>query len=199
MGGMSPKEDRISFLTSNRGKFREAQLAVAGQGISLERVRGLGRMEIQSDRIEEVASFSSLMGYFSLGRPVVVEDAGLFVDTLEGFPGAYSSYVFKTIGVSGLLKLMEDSVHRRAHFQSVVAFCDGSGVRTFTGVVEGVIASAPKGGRGFGFDPVFMPKGSRRTYAEMSLEEKCTSSHRSKAFKSFAKWYTQDHEATTNA
>lgn len=156
-------------------------------------------MEIQSDRIEEVAAFSSVMGYFSLGRPVVVEDAGLFVSSLGGFPGAYSSYIFKTIGLEGLLKLMKGNANREAQFRSVVAFCDGRGVRTFTGTVGGTIALTPKGSGGFGFDPVFIPEGSRLTYAQMTLEEKCSTSHRSQAFRSFAKWYREYHEAPTNA
>lgn len=121
---------------------------------------------------------------------MIVEDTGLFVSTLNGFPGPYASYVNRTIGPSSLLALMGDRADREAMFVTAVAFCEvGSRPRLFMGRLKGTIAREPRGKGGFGFDPVFTPEGFPRTLAEMSLEEKASVSHRSKALAAFGEWF----------
>jgi len=104
----------------------------------------------------------------------------------------FSSYVFKTLGVNGLLKLMKDVDDRSAFFHSVVAFCAPKGKPVvFHGRVDGRIVDEVRGGAGFGFDPVFAPlNGDDRTFAEMSMMEKNRFSHRAEAFRRFGEWYT---------
>jgi len=91
--------------------------------------------------------------------------------------------VFKTIGIPGILKLMDDVQNRRAVFRSAVVIVYEPLIITATGEVEGVILERPRGYRGFGFDPIFMPLGATKTFAEMDIEEKNKYSHRAKAVK----------------
>jgi XTP/dITP diphosphohydrolase len=127
-------------------------------------------------------------------RALIVEDAGLFVDSLHGFPGPFSSHAYKTLGIGGLLRLLEGSRSRRASFKSAVAYCVPSGEpRVFEGLVTGSISRSPSGENGFGFDPVFVPAGSRRSMGQLSLEEKCAVSHRGQALRKFAAWYTRSN------
>jgi len=85
---------------------------------------------------------------------------------------------------------MEGAANRGACFRTGLAYADGSGVRTFVGEACGTIAEAPRGFNGFGYDPVFMPDGETRTFAEMSVEEKDRVSHRGRALRAFAEWYS---------
>jgi XTP/dITP diphosphohydrolase len=122
-----------------------------------------------------------------------VEDAGLFVDALKGFPGPYAAYVYKTISNPGLLKLMENVKDRKATFRSVMAYYDGQSEPVcFEGEASGRIAYDEIWGNlktGFGFDPIFQPEGSKKTFAEMTIEEKNGFSHRANAIRKFAEWY----------
>lgn len=179
---------RIYFATGNEGKFREAEEVLSRYGIEVEMV-DLDYPEIQSDSLEEIAVGGVRWCVERLMEPVFVEDSGLFVDALNGFPGPYSAYVFDTIGNEGILKLMEGVEDRSARFLSVVAFCEPGGKPvTFTGEVRGRIAEEERGEEGFGFDPIFVPEGDRRTFAEMGVQEKCKISHRTRALERFAEW-----------
>ncbi|MEM0232671.1 MAG: XTP/dITP diphosphatase [Candidatus Nezhaarchaeales archaeon] len=176
---------RIAYVTNNPDKARESVFILREMGIEVEVVQAK-ILEIQSDDISEVARFRAKEAYRQLRRPVIVEDAGLFIDALNGFPGPYSSYVFKTIGINGVLKLMEKVERRDATFKSVVAFHDGKGVRTFVGYVKGKISLEPRG-CSWGFDPIFEPKGlNGLTYAQLPPEVKNRVSHRRKALEKLA-------------
>jgi XTP/dITP diphosphohydrolase len=125
------------------------------------------------------------------GLPIFVEDAGIFVKALNGFPGPYSSYVYRTLGTKGILKLMSNIKSRGAYFQAIIAFSNPEEQPTcFIGRVKGKISLKERGTSGFGYDPIFEPsKGDGRTFAEMSTEEKNRLSHRAEALRKFAEWY----------
>jgi XTP/dITP diphosphohydrolase len=184
----------VLFATSNRGKLEEARAVLAPFGISVEQYDGKG-VEIQADTTSEVAAFSSRRAAAAAGRPVLVEDAGLFVDSLNGFPGPFSSYAFKTLGVEGVVALLRSSQPgkgkaRAARFVSSLAYCEPLGdPRLFEGSARGTITSRPRGKKGFGFDPIFLTDGGGKTFGELTLEEKCAVSHRGDALRKFAKWY----------
>lgn len=167
-------------MTGNEGKAREAREILG----DVER-RNYDYTEIQSDSLEEIAAHGARECFDALGEPCFVDDSGLFVDALDGFPGPYSSYVYGTIGNQGLLRALRGVESRGAEFRCVVAYCDGD-VQTFTGRVEGVITREERGRRGFGYDPVFLHEG--RTFAEMPAEEKNRVSHRRRAFSAFDEW-----------
>jgi len=181
----------IFFATGNLHKFNEARKILAEYDISVAMLK-IKTLEIQSDDIEEIAKASVLNATREVNLPTIVEDAGLFIEALNGFPGPYSSYTYRTIGVHGILKLLKGVENREAQFRSVVAFYDPSNesLKCFQGIVEGVIARKPKGCSGFGFDPIFEPKEYiGKTFGEMSIEEKNRFSHRAKALRKFAEWY----------
>lgn len=178
----------IYFATENGGKFREAQAELAKYGINLKQL-AIRRLEIQSDSLEDIATFSAKTVAEQFKCKVVVEDAGLFINALKGFPGPFSSYVYRTIGIEGILKLLRGESNRNAFFKSVVSYCEpGLSPVTFTGLAEGAISLEPRGNLGFGFDPIFIPRGSDRTFAEMTVEQKNTFSHRAKSFRLFAEY-----------
>lgn len=183
----------IFFATNNINKFNEARRVLAEYKIAVGMLR-IKSLEIQSDSLEEIAKASVLDAFEKCHLPVIVEDAGLFVDALSGFPGPYAAYVYKTIGNEGLLRLMDSVEGRRASFRSVIAHISGESEwpACFTGEVEGEIvwnARKGSGNSGFGFDPIFKPEGTSKTFAEMDVMEKNKYSHRADAFHRFAKWY----------
>jgi len=130
------------------------------------------------------------------GLPAVADDTGLIVDALGGDPGVFSA---RYAGVSAtyadnVAKLLDElravggGGDRRARFSTVAVVASPGGAEQWAeGTVEGVIAEAPRGDRGFGYDPVFVPDAAGgRTFAEMSLEEKEAFSHRGRAFRALA-------------
>jgi len=177
------------MATGNHHKYNEAREVLRELGVELEHYE-VERVEIQADDPAEIAAYS-LEQIDEEGRPMVVEDAGLFIDHYGGFPGPYSSYALGTIDLPGVLKLMEGVEDRKASFQSVVAYRHGDAKRSFRGVVEGKIAHSIRGTGGFGYDPIFIPdEGDGRTFGEMTEEEKNALSHRARAFKKFSEWFT---------
>jgi XTP/dITP diphosphohydrolase len=114
--------------------------------------------------------------------PYIVEDSGLFIRALNWFPGTLSSQVFRKIGNRGILKLMEGVEDRYAVFRSAIALGLGENViKVFEGVAEGEVALEARGSGGFGYDPIFIPSGHRKTFAEMDVDEKNKVSHRGMA------------------
>ena len=183
----------VLFATNNIHKFNEARVVLAECGIAVGMLR-VKALEIQSDSLAEIAASSAVDAYKRAQLPLIVEDAGLFVDALKGFPGPYAAYFYKTIGNAGLLKLMKDEVNRKATFRSAIAYCDRLTGETvnFEGEATGEITVQERKTNekpAFGFDPIFQPDGSRKAFAEMSLEEKNGFSHRAKAICKFAEWY----------
>jgi XTP/dITP diphosphohydrolase len=185
----------VFFVSGNVNKFKEAKSLLSPSGIAVGMLHMKGA-EIQSDSLKEIAEASALEAYNRIHLPVIVEDAGLFVEALSGFPGPYAAYVYKTIHNDGVLKLMEGVKNRRAKFQSAIAYCNSTSrkLKIFEGESDGKITLSERreqGKSGFGFDPIFQPDGSEKSFAEMTIEEKNNFSHRSKAVRKFAEWYKQ--------
>jgi XTP/dITP diphosphohydrolase len=122
----------------------------------------------------------------------MIEDAGLFVNALSDFPGVYSKFVFTSIGCEGVLRLLVPCEDRSAHFEAVVAYCEKGGEpQIFKGRVDGEIAGEPRGENGFGYDPIFIPEGEKRTFAEMKTQEKNQFSHRARALEKLAEFLSK--------
>jgi XTP/dITP diphosphohydrolase len=114
----------------------------------------------------------------------IVEDSGIFIEPLDGFPGVYSAYVLRTVGNPGILRLLGDRKDRGAVFRSCFGHFDHSrGPMVVTGECRGTISFEERGSGGFGYDPIFIPEGDERTFAEMQIEDKNLVSHRGKALK----------------
>jgi XTP/dITP diphosphohydrolase len=177
----------IAFVTSNRGKFVEVRSTFRPYGV---KVRWSHRElpEPQADTLEEVVH--AKLATAGRGRtPVLVEDSGLFIDALAGFPGVYSSYVFRTVGLDGILALLGGR-RRTATFRTVAGLRRGREEILTVGETAGTIARERRGTGGFGYDPIFVPEGKRRTFAELSLDEKNELSHRGRAIRALAERLT---------
>lgn len=187
---ISPRTKLIFFATGNIHKFNEARRILAEYNVAIAMVK-VKTLELQDDNIENIARLSALDAASKINLPAIVEDAGLFIKAMNGFPGPYSSYVYRTIGKEGIIKLLEGVNDREAYFKSVIAFCCPRGkVICFEGITEGKIAMEPRGSSGFGFDPIFEPaEQPGETFGEMSIENKNRFSHRAKALRKFAEWY----------
>ena len=181
----------LRFATTNAGKLHEAReylAAVVGDVDQFD----YDYVEVQSDDLAEIAAHGASEAYEAAGEPVIVDDSGLFVDALGGFPGPYSSYVYDTIGIERVADLALAEADRGARFRAVVAYCDGDRVETFEGVVLGRIV-APRGEGGFGYDPIFEHDGT--TFAEMDTERKNAISHRGRALAKLASWLSDESVA----
>ncbi len=160
---------------------------MAEHGYELEHVKS-SYPEIQGDTLEEtiVPGLQWLMSKYN--RPLMIDDSGLFVDALKGFPGVYSSYVFKTLGCDGILRLMEGVGQRSARFECCIGFMAPAGEPYVAkGVARGTIAARKAGSGGFGYDPIFIPEKHERTYAQLKISEKNKISHRGRAIEIFVK------------
>ncbi len=148
-------------------------------GFSIEWVK-LSYEEIQADETSEISLDSAKKLSHTISDTFFLEDTGLYIESLRGFPGPYSSFVAKKLGNNGILKLLEGK-DRKARFVTVITLVENMKFHQFEGVLEGTISIDQKGTGGFGFDPIFVPNGEYRTLAEMSTEEKNRISHRSRA------------------
>ncbi|MEM0093552.1 MAG: XTP/dITP diphosphatase [Thermofilum sp.] len=181
---------RVYIVTGNRGKFLEMAEVLARSKIEAVQL-SLKKLEVQSKSLEEIARVAA-EHLPPLDAPAVVEDAGLFVEALKGFPGPFSHYVYETIGCRGLLKLMRGVENRAATFKSAIALrLPGGEILVFTGEARGTITHEERGTGGFGFDPIFQPEGQAKTFAEMTLEEKNLYSHRGAAARKLSAWLTE--------
>lgn len=173
----------LFFVSSNRHKYQEAKIILDSLGINLGFLKS-NLEEIQSNSLNAIAIAKSRDAFSKFKKPVIIEDDGLFIDSIDGFPGPYSSYVFKTIGNKGILNLLKNN--RKAKFVSIITYCDKTILQSFVGNLNGTISKTQKGD-GWGYDPIFIPNNSKKTFAEINDKNKL--SHRYKALKKFSNWY----------
>ncbi len=171
--------DDFVFVTSNLGKLREAE-AVLGCTIDHH---VLDLTEIQSLDLAEVVRDKAARAWQRLRRPVLVEDTGLELDGIGGFPGPLVRWLLASVGPAGICRIADCFADSGATARCLVCATDGSTEVFGEGVVQGTIAAEPRGGSGFGWDSSFIPDdGDGRTYGEMTEDEKNLISHRRKAF-----------------
>jgi XTP/dITP diphosphohydrolase len=178
--------ENITFASTNQNKFLEVQSILSTRNISVD-FSQIHLVEIQSDSLKEIAREKAKTAFAKVGRQVIVEDDGLFIDSLGGFPGQCSSFVFRTIGNDGILKLLAGSAKRSAYFRSLIAFYNGITLSISDGRVDGRISDRVTEG-GWGYDPIFVPDGTDLTFAELK-KNKNEYSHRKRALEKFAQWY----------
>jgi len=167
--------DGLIFVTSNLDKLREAE-AVLGLKLGHE---ALDLEEIQSLDIEVVVRHKARGARQQVVGPVLVEDTSLELEGMNGFPGPLIRWLLISVGPRGICKLADVFTNRRAVVRCMACATDGTQDCFGLGVVEGSIASEPRGGGGFGWDNVFIPSGGGgKTYAEMEEGEKNRISHR---------------------
>lgn len=182
---------KVLFSTTNKHKVREANEIGKIYGIEFEQIN-FPYPEIRDEKFENIATEGVRYVYEKIKKPVIVEDSGIIIDALNGFPGTFSAYVEKKIGNKGILNLMEDveEQNRTARYISVVAFFDGKILKVFVGKVEGKISTKERGSGGFGYDPIFIPEGYKETFGE-NPELKKEISHRRRSVEGFCKFYVE--------
>lgn len=180
---------RLAFVTGNAHKAEEAAAALKPLGIEVVQ-QHVPHPEVQADTLEEVARERALWLRGKVRGPYFVDDAGLFVEGLRGFPGVYSAYVNRTLGWQGILTLLQGSQDRAARFECCIAYMEPTMVAPFLvkGICKGRISEGATGEGGFGFDPVFVPEGREVTFAALSMADKNALSHRGRALARFAAW-----------
>lgn len=185
-GAMGSKKE-IHFFTTNKNKVKEIKDLADSEAKNITIVHlEYDYPELQLEEIEAVAkeSVNYIRERIAIKKPFFIEDSGLFIHALNGFPGPFSAFVFNKIGNEGILKLMADKKgeERKATFKTVVAFCESFEKEPilFIGTAEGKIAERVRGEGGFGYDPIFEYEG--KTFAERNTDEKNRVSHRGRAF-----------------
>lgn len=169
---------RIFFATNNIHKYNEINAILKQHTLIQLKFLQTSLVEIQSSDLEEIAAFSlKKCSGLVKNNPVFVEDSGLFIKQLNGFPGPYSAFIFETIGLKGILTLMEKIRDREAYFQSSIALKIKNKVEIFTGRVKGQI-SQDISATGWGYDPIFIPQSDGKyTFGELG-SKKNVISHR---------------------
>jgi non-canonical purine NTP pyrophosphatase (RdgB/HAM1 family) len=157
-----------TFITSSENKLQEVSRLLG---------RPLAQASIALDEIQEialapVAAHKAHQAYARILTPVLVEDTGLAFTAWNGLPGALIKWFLSSLGNEGLCRLLLAESNRAATATTMFGYYDGSLYRAFSGSVEGVIVDSPRGTQGFGWDAIFQPLGSKRTFAEMNPEEK---------------------------
>ena len=185
----------IIFATNNAHKLTEVQ-AVLGPGYKLLTPRDCGVTEEipeEQDTLEGNASQKAYYLHERTGMDCFADDTGLEVEALGGAPGVHSAR-YATDGHDFaannrlLLKNLEGQANRRARFRTVISLILDGEEHLFEGIVEGHIAQCASGSEGFGYDPLFIPEGSAKTYAEMDPAEKNALSHRGRAVRKLAEF-----------
>ena len=174
----------ITFVTSNGRKYEEARRILGGLGVGV-RMLSVSLAELQTDSTSMIAGYKARSAEPLCDGPFFVEDDALEIASLNRFPGTYSSYVLETIGLDGILRLLEGR-RRLARFHASVWYRPGGpGVRlkSLNVSAPGSIAREARG-EGWGYDPVFVPRGGQLTFAQM--EDKDSASHRGAAMRKLA-------------
>jgi len=179
---------KLLFASSNSNKAKEIEAALPNDyslvtmkdaGFSLDIPEPFQTLEENAMHKTSTLSKTFFVNCFA-------EDTGLETEALDGAPGVRTArYAGENASdsqnIEKLLSALKDKQNRRARFKTVIALIIGDREILFTGICEGVIAESPVGVGGFGYDPIFIPDGSDKTFAEMSMEEKNKFSHRKKA------------------
>lgn len=189
----------LYFVSNNLHKYSEIK------SMSNDKIIGLDLkfckqdiIEIQDEKIEKIAIEKAKSAYTIVKKPIIIEDDGLFIKSLNGFPGQYSKFILKSIGNIGIIRLLKGSSDRSAYFKSIFVYNDGIIIKVFYGKIIGKISSTITEG-GWGYDPIFIPLNRNNkkgiTFAKLSQTNKKNElSHRRIAFYKFIKWFNQNNK-----
>ena len=181
---------KLVFASNNKNKIQEIQALVPNtiQIISLEDIGCTEDIPETADTIEGNAILKANYVTEKYGYDCFADDTGLEVDALNGAPGVYSArYAGEqkdaNDNMDKLLSELKDKSNRKANFKTVIALNLNGKQNLFTGIINGKIINEKIGTNGFGYDPIFVADGFDKTFAELSMEEKSTISHRGIAVK----------------
>lgn len=161
----------LLLATGNEHKARELQTLL---GRPVQRIK-LDLPEIQAVDVQEVIQAKAREAYQLAGRPVLVEDTGLAFVAWNGLPGALVRWFLDRVGNEGICQMLQSYEQTAASAETCIGYFDGSACHVFRGIVMGQIVRVPRGNSGFGWDPIFMPDGWDKTFAEMTNEKQLVS------------------------
>jgi len=173
------KIDKLTFITGNAAKAeqlgRHLDFPVVHQKVDLTEVQSLDLAEIVEHKAKEAFKL--------VGTPVLIEDTALVFNALGRLPGPLIKWFLTELDNEGLARLLDGYNDRSAKAEVLFGLYDGQELRTFYGCAEGSISETPRGERGFGWDPIFIPKGHNKTWGEMTPDEQKETSMRRIALK----------------
>jgi non-canonical purine NTP pyrophosphatase (RdgB/HAM1 family) len=171
----------LYFVTSNKDKVREAEAIL---GLPIKPVKK-DLVEIQSLDLEEIVKKKAEDAFQIVREPVIVDDVGLYVEAWNGFPGPFIRFIYDAGGNELLLRMLQGETNRKVTAKAAIGFQKGREVFTFIGKVKGEIAQGSHGQGGWGWDPIFVPEFTNKTYGELDPIEKNAISHRRAALEKF--------------
>ena len=181
---------KIVLASSNKNKIKEFKRILEPLDIELITQTELGVKEVPETGVsfEENSIIKSKNAYMQTNLPTIADDSGIEVDALNGEPGIFSARYAGDISNSDdntklVLNKLRYKKNRFAHFQTIICLILNDEIEYFEGIIKGRITNSPIGANGFGYDPIFMPMDSNKTFAQFSLEEKNKVSHRAIATK----------------
>lgn len=183
----------IYYVTTNKGKveilnniMKDSKTRIRFEIIDYDYPE-----DKSDDSVETVALKGAELCANKFDKEVIVTDTGIFIDALKGFPGVNTAFTIKRIGKEGLIKLMEGVDNRQAEIKVALAYCKpGSKPELFLTVVKGSISEEVRGNLGFGFDPIFIPKGYTKTFGEDTQLRDRLMGYRNSITK-FVEWYSK--------
>ena len=158
----------LLIATGNRHKLEQLQALLERPLRQVE----LELPELQAIAVRDVIEAKALAAYAEVGRPVLVEDTGLYIAAWNGLPGALVRWFLDAAGVDGICRMLRDFENLSAYAETCIGFYDGATFQSFCGRIDGAISRRPRGANGFGWDPIFEPAGGGKTFAEMTAEDK---------------------------
>lgn len=174
----------LTFITGNAEKAKQLGLhldyPVSHQKLDIP--------EIQSLDLEEIATKKAKVAYAELGTPVLVEDTSLVFHALGDLPGPLIKWFLESLANDGLAKLVDGYADRSCTASVYFALCDESGIHRFEASIAGRVANKPRGARGFGWDPIFIPDGHEETWGEMDPYGEVKTSMRKAALEKLKVW-----------
>jgi len=190
---------KIVFATNNSNKLAEIQNALGNdfELVSLKEIGFEGEIPETGRTLEANALQKATYIFDRYKAPVFADDTGLEVVSLNGLPGVdtahYSGSRDADANMNKLLSELKFHDNRSAAFKTVIAFVTAEDKKLFAGEIQGRIAKAKSGKAGFGYDPLFIPEGESRTFAEMTMEEKKQKNHRVRALKKFTAYLKETY------
>jgi len=191
---------KLIFASQNQNKVKEIK-SIAPKGIEIVGLNDVEQMDElleTSETLQGNAIQKARQVYEKFGLPCFADDTGLEIPSLNYEPGVYSARYAgpnkdSLKNMQKVLILLTQKANRKAQFRTVVCSIINGEEKTFEGIVEGSILKEQKGTNGFGYDPIFKPEGSHKTFGQMELSEKNKFSHRARAFGNFMKYLEANH------
>ena len=182
-GRAAPALPPFTLVTGNAAKRAEAERILLAHGVDGVECHALDLPELQSLDLFAVLRAKGEAAWAALHRPVVVEEAGLELAALAGFPGPLVRWMLEAVGAEGIARTALAMGDPRAVARCALLWTDGERTVVGEGAAEGTLVLPARGGGGFGWDPVFQPAGESRTYGELTAAEKDLRGHRGRAWR----------------